>query len=217
MADLDALRELMVREHITRRGVRDTRVLEAMARVPRHCFVPRELEAQAYDDCPLPIGKDQTISQPYMVACMTELLHVAPADRVLEIGTGSGYQTAVLAILGASIVTVERHPELHARARATLQMLGYTNITYICGDGSVGWAGGAPYDAILVTAGSPQVPPDLLRQLSDGGRLVCPVGGRRHQQLELVIKQGSAFNTTLHTDCVFVPLTGKEGWPEEAE
>lgn len=215
MGDLDRLREHMVAEQIAQRGVADRRVLEVLRRVPRHCFVPLELETQAYEDRPLPIGKGQTISQPYMVACMTELLALKPRDRVLEIGTGSGYQTAVLANLSARIVTVERHAELQERAQATLHQLGYNNITFVCGDGSLGWARKAPYDAILVTAGSPDVPPALLEQLAEGRRLVCPVGDRRRQQLLRITKQGSGFVTTIHTDCVFVPLTGEAGWPDE--
>lgn len=215
MGDPGTMRAHMVDEQIAHRGIRSARLMAVLRTVPRHCFVPHHLADQAYDDRPLPIGLGQTISQPYMVACMTELLGLNPADRVLEIGTGSGYQTAVLSALCREVVTVERHGALQARARAVLSRLGHSNITYIHGDGSLGWASAAPYDAILVTAGSPQLPPALLAQLGDGGRLVCPVGERARQQLKRVIRQGSGFETSAFTDCVFVPLTGQDGWPEE--
>lgn len=210
-------REEMVAAQLAARGIKSPRVLEAMRGVPRHCFVPPECEYLAYDDRPLPIGLGQTISQPYMVALMTDLLDLSPADRVLEIGTGSGYQAAVLARLCAEVVTVERHPALHERARASLGELGYTNVMPICEDGTLGHVGRAPYDAIVVTAGSPKIPAALLEQLADGGRLVCPVGNRSRQRLTKVTRQGNALVSEVHTECLFVPLTGQDGWPETAD
>lgn len=207
----------MVDEQIAARSITDPRVLHALLTVPRHCFVPRDLIDEAYDDRPLPIGMGQTISQPYMVACMTELLAPQPDARVLEIGTGSGYQTAILAQLAREVITVERAAELQQRARACLDRLGYHNIRYYRADGSLGCAAEAPFDAILVTAGSPEVPPRLIEQLASGGRLVCPVGTRSHQRLHCITKQGSTLHTTMHTDCIFVPLLGKDGWPEDTE
>ena len=207
-------RASMVATQIVARGVRSAPVLEAVGSVPRHHFVPPDCVHLAYDDRPLPIGLEQTISQPYMVARMTELLDLCPADRVLEIGTGSGYQTAILARLCAKVISVERHPELHERARETLRALGYTtNIVLICGDGTLGHADGAPYDAILVTAGGPRIPTALLEQLAEGGRLVCPVGNRAHQRLTKVIRQGNALVPEVDTECLFVPLRGQDAWP----
>lgn len=210
-------REYMVEEQIAARSVTDGRVLNAMRQVPRHCFVPRAYEDQAYDDRPLPIGRGQTISQPFMVAYMTALLAPAPGERILEIGTGSGYQTAVLSLLAGRIVTIERDRALHDRARACLERLGHTNITFVCADGTQGYPEGSPYDGILVTAGGPELPPPLVNQLADGGRLICPVGSRSHQQIQCLSRQGSTLHTTVHTDCVFVPLTGKDGWPEDTD
>ena len=206
----------MVSAQLVERGITDRRVLDAIRRVPRHCFVPRNLAGEAYEDRPLPIGKGQTISQPYMVACMTELLALRASDRVLEIGTGSGYQTAILSLLAADVVTIERDADLHARARACLQQLGLQNIRFLCGDGCLGYSEGAPYDAILVTAGSPLIPPALQEQLAEGGRLLCPVGGRSQQRLHLVSRSGDSWATSEHTDCLFVPLRGKDGWPDES-
>ena len=210
-------RDRMVAAQLAARGITSPTVLEAMASVPRHRFVPVNCEHLAYEDRPLPIGLGQTISQPYMVACMTELLALTPADRVLEIGTGSGYQTAVLARLCAEVVTMERHPELQARAKERLDRLGFGNIDYVAGDGTLGWGDGAPYDAILVTAGSPRIPGALLEQLRDGGRLVCPVGERCRQRLKKVTRQGNTLTPEEHTECVFVPLMGQDGWPTEGD
>lgn len=215
MFDPTELRARMVEDQLAARNISDHRVLEAFRRVPRHCFVPHEYQDQAYDDRPLPIGLEQTISQPYMVACMTELLELRPSDRVLEIGTGSGYQTAILSLLASEVVTIERHAALQARARACLGQLRLENIYFVVGDGCLGYPDRAPYDAILVTAGSPEIPPALVKQLANGGRLLCPVGGRSHQQLQRVEKQGSTLHTTAHTDCIFVPLRGRNGWPDE--
>jgi len=210
-------RDRMVATQLASRGIASPAVLNAMASVPRHRFVPVDCEHLAYEDRPLPIGLGQTISQPYMVACMTELLALAPADRVLEIGTGSGYQTAVLAELCAEVVTVERHPELQERAKVQLGRLGYDNIHYVTGDGTLGWPREAPYDAVLVTAGSPRIPSALLEQLGDGGRLVCPVGERTRQRLELVTRQGNTLIPEVYTECIFVPLMGQDGWPPDGD
>jgi protein-L-isoaspartate(D-aspartate) O-methyltransferase len=217
MHDRAREREVMVAEQLAARGIRSRRVLDAMRAVPRHRFVPPEAVMRAYDDRPLPIGLDQTISQPYMVALMTELLDLDSTDRVLEIGTGSGYQTAVLAELCAEVVTIERHPALHGQARDTLGALGYAHIELLCADGTVGHPPRAPYDAILVTAGSPQLPPLLLEQLGEGGRLVCPVGNRQQQRIMKVTRQGNALINEEHTTCLFVPLTGQDGWPEQKD
>jgi len=216
MHDLSDKRANMVEEQLVARAIADARVLDAFRTVPRHCFVPQAYQDQAYEDRPLPIGLGQTISQPYMVACMTELLDLRPSDRVLEVGTGSGYQTAILSFLAAAVVSIERHGSLQARARACLQQLGRENIRFVVGDGCLGHAAWAPYDAIIVTAGGPEVPPALLAQLANNGRLLCPVGDQHRQQLVRIEKQGSTLHTTAHTDCVFVPLRGKNGWPEEA-
>lgn len=210
-------RKSMVMRQLADRGIQSGRVLKAMRRVPRHLFLPSECQHLAYEDRPLPIGLDQTISQPYMVACMTELLDLCPSDRVLEIGTGSGYQTAILAELCAEVVTMERHPALQERASASLARLGYTNIVFVCGDGTMGWQKGAPFQAILVTAGGPRLPSALLEQLSEGGRLLCPVGDRSRQRLIKTTRQGSALAQEMHTECVFVPLTGQDGWPESED
>ncbi len=214
MLDLLELRASMVEQQLAARGISDARVLEAFRRVPRHCFVPKAYEEQAYDDRPLPIGLEQTISQPFMVAYMTEVLAPSPSDRILEIGTGSGYQTAILSLLAREVVSIERHGALQKRARACLHQLGRENIRFVTGDGCLGYRESAPYDGIMVTAGSPDVPPHLTAQLAEGGRLVCPVGTRRQQQLQCITKQGSTLHTKVYIDCVFVPLRGEDGWPE---
>ncbi len=190
------LRNDMVRHQIAARGVKDPRVLEAMSRVPRHLFVPPGLAERAYDDSPLPIGEGQTISQPYMVAWMTELLQVREDSRVLEIGTGSGYQAAVLCELAAEVVSVEKYPDLARQAGERLLSLGYDNITVHTGDGTLGWPQGAPYDGIIVTAGAPSVPQPLLEQLGDGGRLVIPVGSSGMQMLNLIRRSGNDYEGT---------------------
>ncbi len=213
--DFDMARERMVENQIAGRDVRDTRVLDAMRTVPRHEFVPADLAKHAYDDHPLHIGCGQTISQPYMVARMTELLALRERDRVLEIGTGSGYQTALLAELVQEVVSVERHAALADRARALLQELGYGNVRVVCGDGTLGWPEAAPYDAVLVTAGSPRVPQALVDQLAEGGRLVCPTGTRELQRLRIITREGGALREHDSIGCVFVPLVGGQGWQEE--
>jgi protein-L-isoaspartate(D-aspartate) O-methyltransferase len=209
------LRDRMVREQIAGRGITDAAVLDVLRQVPRHRFVSEALANEAYADHPLAIGEDQTISQPYMVALMTALLALRPTDRVLEIGTGSGYQTAVLAALAHSILSIERHPPLAASAAQRLQSLGYDNITIRCADGTFGAEDAAPFDAILVTAGGPEVPPLLQQQLAEGGRLVCPIGDRTLQTLVRITRHGNRFETTRTIQCTFVPLVGEYGWPGE--
>ncbi len=208
-------REQMVEQQIVKRGVKDKRVIEAMKKVPRHLFVDRVYQHQAYKDYPLPVGQGQTISQPYMVAVMTELLSLKPDDTVLEIGTGSGYQTAILALLCAKVYTIERIVELKEKAVRRLDKLGFRNIAFMVGDGSIGWPQFAPYDAILVTAGSPKIPDALIKQLAENGRLVIPVGTEFYQTLNLVEKhKGRIYRKELF-ECTFVPLIGKAGWHED--
>jgi len=199
-------RERMVATQLRARGIRDERVLAAMTRVPRHEFVPSEFRLQAYEDHPLPIGQDQTISQPYMVALMLEYLAVEPENTVLEIGTGSGYQSALLAELAKRVYTIERHPALANFAAADLIRLGYSNVTVLVRDGSHGLREHAPYERIIVSAAAPRVPPALLAQLSEGGRLILPVGSEHGQELQLIRKKnGVPFATSLE-GCRFVPL-----------
>ena len=183
MADPTAARELMVQSQLRARGISDWRVLEAMSRVPRDQFVSEPFRAQAYEDHPLPIGDGQTISQPYIVALMLESLQLTPQDKVLEIGTGSGYATALLAELAAQVFSIERHPALAENARQALYALGYTNVKVFTGDGSLGLPSAAPFDAILVSAAAPEVPGPLLSQLAEGGRMIIPVGSGDSQQL----------------------------------
>lgn len=193
------------------RGITDERVLRAFARIERHLFVPEPFTARAYEDGALPIGRGQTISQPYTVAFMTQALGVKPGDRVLEVGTGSGFQAAVLAETGARVFSIERHAELLAQARTVLDRLGYRVATK-AGDGTVGWQEFAPFAGIIVTAGAPDVPEPLLRQLADGGRLVIPVGGRTVQDLLVVTRNGTTFDRRRIEGFKFVPLIGKMGW-----
>jgi len=202
----------MVEHQLRRRGIRDERVLDAMGQVPRHQFVPRESEIAAYEDRPLPIGDQQTISQPYIVALMTAAVEVAPGEKALEVGTGSGYQAAVLARLGATVYTIEANVRLAEAARARLRSLGYGDVQVYTGDGSEGLAEHAPYDVIVVTAAAPRVPPALLGQLAEGGRLIAPVGTRFFQELVLVRKRGGQVATNILGACQFVPLVGKGGW-----
>ena len=202
----------MVAAQIEPRNISDARVLAAMRQVPRHLFCDPPGHPEAYRDYPLSIGSGQTISQPYMVALMTERLQLAGPERVLEIGTGSGYQTAILAGLAAEVVSVERVAALAERARETLREQGYENVRIEIGDGTLGWPGGAPYDRILVTAGAPRMPPSLKAQLADGGRLVIPVGPRYLQMLTVVTRRGGRFVEETGCACTFVRLIGKEGW-----
>ena len=217
-SDFDALRQGMVRRQLAKRGVQDERVLAAMAKVPRHLFVPSQSRSEAYEDCPLSIGHGQTISQPYMVASMTEALALNRKDRVLEIGTGSGYQTAVLAELVDKVYTVERIKTLSDSAGVLLDSLGLSErVGMRVGDGSSGWAEVAPFDAILVTAGAPGVPSPLLEQLSPGGRLVIPVGAKHVQRIEIHRRDaGGELTLESSTACRFVDLVGQHGWPEGA-
>jgi len=207
-------RTRMVEEQLVSRNIRDSRVLEAMRKVARHAFVPSALEEDAYRDQPLPIGHGQTISQPYIVALMAELLQLEPTDRVLEIGTGSGYGAAVLGELVREVVTIERHEELANRARSILAQLGYDHVQVQVGDGTLGWPAKAPYDAIVVTASGPVVPRELLDQLAIGGRLVIPIGSDlASQDLLLVERTGSDDYTETNICPVrFVPLVGVRGW-----
>lgn len=205
-----ARRELVA--ELREKGIRDPRVLSAMEKVPRHLFVLPEYLPWAYDDRPLPIGLGQTISQPYIVALSTEALELSGEEKVLEIGTGSGYQTAILAELAKEVFTVERLPELSWEARERLRKLGYRNVHFRIGDGTRGWPEEAPFSAILVTAAAPKVPQSLLAQLSEGGRLVIPVGGRFHQDLWLVRKEGGRPVYEHLCPVSFVPLIGEEGW-----
>jgi protein-L-isoaspartate(D-aspartate) O-methyltransferase len=205
-------RERMVEEHLIRRGIKDPRVLAAMRRVPRHLFVLEGFRDQAYGDHPLPIGEEQTISQPYIVALMTTLLDVTGQDKVLEIGTGSGYQAAVLAELARRVCTVERKPALAHRARALLEGLGYQNVWVRLANGTLGWPDEAPFDRILVTAGAPNVPRPLVEQLAEGGRMVLPMGEGEDQTVTLVEQRGGAVRTSAHGDCRFVKLVGKYAW-----
>ena len=208
----DAQRTRMVEDQLKSRGIADPRVLAAFRKVPRHRFVPEELEREAYADRPLPIGEGQTISQPYMVALMTSRLRLQGHERVLEIGTGSGYQTAILAELALEVFSVERLPELLASAKTRLEGLGYLNVHLTPGNGSLGWPERAPYDAIIVTAASPDIPPPLLAQLAEGGRLVLPIGGPSAQTLVEAEKRQGAVRRLEITGCIFVPLVGQYGW-----
>jgi protein-L-isoaspartate(D-aspartate) O-methyltransferase len=202
----------MVDEQLVRRGITDPRVLNAMRRVPRHLFVEEALQDRAYGDHPLPIGEQQTISQPYMVALMTQLLELQGAEKVLEVGTGSGYQTAVLAELARRVCSIERRPALAARARARLEQLGYTNVWIRVGNGTLGWPDEAPFDRILVTAGAPSVPPPLFEQLVEGGRMVVPVGDCASQTLTVVENRGGTMRLSTHGECLFVKLVGRYAW-----
>lgn len=207
-------RERMVKEQLIRRDIRDQRVLEAMRNVPRHAFVPPEHRHIAYGDGPLPIGSGQTISQPYIVALMTQLLNLKGDEKVLEVGTGSGYQAAVLAYLAQEVHSIERHTSLAEQAEFTLSELGYGNVHVHVGDGTLGWAQAAPFDAILVTAGSPKVPKSLLSQLEEGGLMIIPVGGRGNQHLERWHREGDDYWHESILPVAFVPLLGEEGWQE---
>lgn len=207
-------RREMVREQIAARGVHDKRLLAVMESVPREHFVPLELHDQAFTDQALSIEAGQTISQPYMVAAMTEKLDVRPYHRVLEIGTGSGYQTMILAELASWVYTIERLAELGAQAKARLESLNVTRVSFRVSDGSLGWPEEAPFDRIMVTAAAPAVPPALLSQLRAGGRMVIPVGDRRHQTLMLVERWAEGTHETAGCGCRFVPLLGENGWPE---
>jgi protein-L-isoaspartate(D-aspartate) O-methyltransferase len=205
-------RDRMVEEQVVARGVTEPRVLATMRRVPRHLFVDEALRDRAYGDHPLPIGDGQTISQPFIVGRMTELLALTGREKVLEIGTGSGYQAAVLSELVARVCTVERIPRLATRARQVLETLGYNNVWVRTANGTLGWPDEAPFERILVAAGGPSVPPPLFDQLVEGGRMVMPVGDATSQVLKLVEKVNGEMRTSEYSACMFVKLVGKYAW-----
>jgi len=208
-------REQMVSQQIEARHLRDPRLLAAMRAVPRHLFIPREEWDIAYEDRPVRIGERQTISQPYIVALMTNLLQLKGGERVLEIGTGSGYQAAILALMSAQVFSIERHAALAERAKQVLDEIGITNVCVRTGDGSCGWPEEAPFDAIMVTAAAPLVPEPLLEQLADGGRMVIPVGGAGMQQLEYWQREGAKFSHQVVVPVSFVPLRGEHGYKKD--
>jgi protein-L-isoaspartate(D-aspartate) O-methyltransferase len=215
MASIPPKRNLMVAEQIEQRGIHDPRVLDAMRHVPRELFVPPEQRAWAFHDGPLPIGWKQTISQPYMVAYMAEQLHLNGSENVLEIGSGSGYQAAVLSMLAATVHTVELVPELAEKARLNLFGLGYKNVVVHTGDGTLGWPPAAPYHGIIVTAAAPRPPQPLLEQLAEAGRMVIPIGHQEGQLLQVWRKTGDHFEHEDVLPVTFVPLRGQFGWKEE--
>ncbi len=206
-------RQSMVQLQLRDRGITDERILEAMQRVPRHEFVEARLQEEAYGDHPVPIGENQTVSQPYMIALMLQVLAARPGDRVLEVGTGSGYEAALLAELAGEVYTVERHPALYERARSTLARLGYGNVSCVLGDGSQGLPALAPFDDIIVAAAAPRVPPALLEQLAESGRLAIPVGPPELQELQLNTKREGRPVVSVIETCRFVPLIGAGGFP----
>jgi protein-L-isoaspartate(D-aspartate) O-methyltransferase len=210
--DYEELRKLMIKTQLLPRGIKDKRVLEAMERVPRHLFVDSSNITNAYSDMALPIGEGQTISQPYMVAVMTELLELNGTQKILEIGTGSGYQTAVLAELSQAVYTIERIASLAEKAKKRFQNLSYLNIHIKADDGTLGWPEEAPFHRIIITAGSPEIPTPLIEQLAEGGIIVIPVGDLYSQQLLKYRKSGRNPIIEYHTPCVFVPLIGQYGW-----
>ncbi len=207
-------REKMVEQQIEMRGITDPDVLAAMRAVPRHLFVSDALKDQAYGDFPLPIGEQQTISQPFIVAEMTQALEIGKNDRVLEIGTGSGYQAAVLAQIAYRVYTVERIRSLYVQTRSLLDKLKYQNVIMRCSDGTMGWKAECPFDAIMVTAGSPGIPESLVEQLAEGGRMVVPVGDQHSQDLIKIIRDSTGIHQTSLGGCRFVKLIGKQGWNE---
>lgn len=206
------MRKSMIEEQLMPRGIKDEKVLAAFAKVPRHEFVSKDLQDSSYDDNPLPIGESQTISQPFIVALMTQCLDLKNNEKVLEVGAGSGYQTAILAELAKEVYSVERIESLAVSSVHTLERLGYKNFKIVTGDGTLGWAEHAPYDGIIVTAGSPTVPESLVKQLKDGGRMVIPVGNGFMQVLTVVKKEGGIIKKEEICGCAFVPLIGEEGW-----
>ena len=208
-------RRKMIEEQLLERGIKDLALMEVMSRVPRHLFVDSSLQQRAYGDCPLPIGENQTISQPYIVASMTEALHLKGKERVLEIGTGSGYQTAILAEMASQVFTIERIRPIVQKTKVLLNSLMYENIIFKVFDGTYGWRDQSPFDAILISAATPNIPTVLIEQLADKGRLVAPVGGRESQKLTVLSKVGSRLVSREKESCKFVPLIGKFAWPEE--
>ena len=214
-SDFETLREQMVQEQLARRDITDRPVLEAMRSVPRHLFVSPDLRHMAYWDGPLSIGERQTISQPYIVALMTQLLRLNGDEKVLEVGCGSGYQAAVLGSLVQQVITIERHAKLAARASQLLKALNYTNVSVQVGDGSLGAPAEAPFDAVIITAAAPAIPLPVKEQVAEGGRIVAPVGQFGSQVLEVVVKKGAGWHTESSIPVMFVPLIGKHGWKEE--
>jgi protein-L-isoaspartate(D-aspartate) O-methyltransferase len=214
--DYRLAREKMVKKQLIPRGIRDEGVLQAMGKIHRHLFVEEALVGEAYNDHPLPIGHKQTISQPYIVALMTQALELTGQEKTLEIGTGSGYQAAILAELSEKVYTIERIMPLMAKARHLLNELGYTNILFKAFDGTIGWKEYSPFDAIMVTAGAPQIPEPLVDQLADGGRMVVPVGDRFSQELIKVVKQKNQFKKESLGGCRFVDLIGAHGWKNKS-
>jgi protein-L-isoaspartate(D-aspartate) O-methyltransferase len=210
--ELEAKRLEMLEKQLRRRGITDEKVLAAMDAVPRHKFVGEEFRERAYEDAPLPIGDGQTISQPYIVAAMTAALRLKASERILEIGTGCGYQAAILSRLGKEVFSIERLPRLAAQASKRLAELGYANVHVHCGDGTLGLPEFAPFDAILVAAAAPAVPKPLLAQLAEGGRMILPVGDEENQVLQLIEKLGNTILTNTLEGCRFVPLVGYHGW-----
>lgn len=208
-------RHQMVEYQLKERGVRDIRVLEAFRKVPRHEFIPKDLRDKAYRDSPLPVGENQTISQPYMVAAMTELAEIEPGDRVLEIGTGSGYQAAILAELGAEVYTIERIPELAEKAEETLHRLDYSMVYTRVANGTLGWEEEAPFEAIIVAAGAPEIPRPLLEQLDEDGRLVIPLEEGASQVLYVIRRMQDGYRKERGERCTFVPLIGEHGWERD--
>jgi protein-L-isoaspartate(D-aspartate) O-methyltransferase len=204
----------MIEKQLRRRGIHDAHVLSAMATVPREEFLPRELRQRAYDDAPLPIGEGQTISQPYIVGAMTAALNLTGNERVLEVGTGCGYQAAILSLLSKTVFSIESRSQLAAAAGARLERLGYANVHIHCGDGTLGLPELAPFDAILVAAAAPVVPEPLRSQLAEGGRLILPVGDAENQELLRIERHGNSFETLTLEPCRFVPLVGHHGWKE---
>jgi protein-L-isoaspartate(D-aspartate) O-methyltransferase len=217
MTDYRRARERMVDEQIVPRGVTDRAVVAAMRKVPRHLFVDEGFRERAYGDHPLPIGEGQTISQPAIVAIMTQALRLLGHEKVLEVGTGSGYQAAVLAEIVQRVFSVERLVGIHRRSRAVLDSLGYHTVMTRVSDGTWGWDDEAPFDAVIVTAGAPSVPERLTRQLAEGGRLVIPVGGSECQTLLRITRTGDTMTREELGGCVFVPLIGKDGWDPGGE
>jgi protein-L-isoaspartate(D-aspartate) O-methyltransferase len=212
--DFARARERMVRDQLSARGIKDERLLKVMGKIPRHLFIEEALADEAYDDHPVPIGEQQTISQPYIVALMTEALELTGKENTLEIGTGSGYQTAILAELSNSVYTIERIESLLVKARKILAELGYDNIVFKLFDGTVGWEEYAPFDTVMVTAGAPSVPNPLVEQLADNGRMIIPVGDRYSQELIKVIRKGKTLKQESLGGCRFVSLIGVYGWQD---
>ena len=212
MIDYEVARIRMVKEQLINRGISDERVLKAMSFIPRHLFVDQAFWPRAYGDYPLPIGNDQTISQPYIVALMTQGLELTGGEKVLEIGTGSGYQAALLAVLDCKVYTIERDKDLAKKAEKVIKKLKLNNISFEIGDGSIGWVDEAPFDGIIVTAGAPEVPENLMGQLVVGGRIVIPVGNRATQRLIVILKGENIIEKHDICGCAFVPLLGKQGW-----